>query len=516
MLRSALLLASLFMVLPALARVGFGDPEAAWRDREPGRHLVASGQLRLRAASYFNLDLDRPPEAALWLPGEGPLDQTAGADLRLRLGVSLFAGELVRIVTEVDLADANLGARPRGTPFGEGSALVVATPFQEALTRAGIRKAYGEVRLPIGLLAAGRMPAHFGLGIAANAGDAIDDDGGDLADRIAYVAPLFGHYVGLAYDVAASGAVSRGLGAAPAAGLPSTSVQVVSLSVVRYHAPWQLGLYRRAGRSLLNYGLAVSHAWQARDVPTYWQSLDPELAGRPELVIERGAAATLLDSWLRLVWGSFRIEFEGVVGYFLIENPSPWPGVTVRTPVEGTPAGAVLQLAYEPLRARFDWLLEAGVASADPAPGFPLPSPTAFVEARPGALFGPQIDGPRDPRMDAFRFSPNYRVDLILWRTLLGGVSEATYLRSRFRFRPGRDLVFSASAIYSHGLSAASNPGGVRPLGFEVDVGAELRAGGFHLRLDLGGLWPLGGLGVRGGRAPTFAHMLLLRLGYAV
>ena len=37
--------------------------------------------------------------------------------------------------------------------------------------------------------------------------------------------------------------------------------------------------------------------------------------------------------------------------------------------------------------------------------------------------------GARDARMDAFRFHPAYRVDLILWRTLLGGVSEAAFAR---------------------------------------------------------------------------------------
>ena len=43
---------------------------------------------------------------------------------------------------------------------------------------------------PIGILAAGRMGSHWGLGMLANGGDCLDCDAGDAADRIAFVTPL--------------------------------------------------------------------------------------------------------------------------------------------------------------------------------------------------------------------------------------------------------------------------------------------------------------------------------------
>ena len=49
------------------------------------------------------------------------------------------------------------------------------------------------------------MGAHFGLGIAANGGDCEDCDHGDAADRFAFVSPLAGHLVAVAYDIAATG-----------------------------------------------------------------------------------------------------------------------------------------------------------------------------------------------------------------------------------------------------------------------------------------------------------------------
>jgi len=54
-----------------------------------------------------------------------------------------------------------------------------------------IRRLYGEVQLPVGVLRVGRQASNFGLGIFSNAGDGIDDDFGDTYDRI-----LFGTKIG--------------------------------------------------------------------------------------------------------------------------------------------------------------------------------------------------------------------------------------------------------------------------------------------------------------------------------
>ncbi|MDF1562096.1 MAG: hypothetical protein P1V51_03585 [Deltaproteobacteria bacterium] len=509
---------SLAAALPASARVGFGDPSEAWREREPGQTVALEGHLRLRAASFLDLDLDRPagPATSLWPAGEGALDHTAGADLRARLRPSFFLGGFGRLVLELDLVDLALGARPTGTPFGDRTGLVAATAFQEPAVGIELRSAYGEVILPVGILAAGRMPSHFGLGIAANAGDDLDDDGGDRSDRVAFVLPLFGHFLAAGYDLGASGPQVSAAGVAPAAGLPSTRVQSVSLAAVRFHAPWETDLYRQKGRPLLNYGLALSHTWQARDLPAYYQTLEAPTSIPPELTVERGARTFVADLWVRATFGALRLELEAVATHFRIDNASPWPGVTLRQPVQGNPFGAVLQVAWEPPEGRFDLVAEVGLASADPAPGFPLASPTAFGGGRPGDVSGSQLDGSRDTRMDAFRFHPAYAVDLVLWRTLLGGVSEAAYGRTRLRFRPGSAVELEANLVYSHGLSAASNPGGVAPLGLELDLGAELTFDHFAARLSWGGLAALGGLGTRGEPAPPFAQVFLLRFSYAL
>jgi uncharacterized protein (TIGR04551 family) len=509
----------------AEARVGFGDPAETWREREADEMFLFDAHLRMRAAHYGNLDLDRgvSPSTgkALWPAGEGPLDSTAGTDMRVRLAPSFFFGDDVRLFLEVDLLDnITLGASPRGTPYGTTDALVFGTAFQEPLTAAmgafRVRTAVAEARTPFGVLVAGRAPSHFGLGIAANAGDALDDDGGDRADRVAFVTPILGHFVGVGLDWAASGPVVAAPAFGPAPGRISDGVHGASMAIVRYHAPWEVELYRRAGRFVFDYGAAVSGQMQRTDSPSFYRTLDRAVGLADDQTVRRDAFAIVGDAWARVVFGPVRLEAEVVVSHLHIDNPSPWAGVEIRTPVTGNPFGAVVQGDWRVLDENLILGLESGVASADPSPGFPAHRAGDIpAVGRPGDVFGSQLDVPRDARMDAYRFNTAYRVDLILWRTLLGGVSEAAYGKAMVSTEAIPYVKLEGSAIYSHALSAASAPGGVMPLGVEVDGAATLLIGNFSLRTDAGVLFPLGGLGARGGAAPGIAHMVLVRLGYA-
>jgi uncharacterized protein (TIGR04551 family) len=524
MSRASLLLALLVALTstPAAARIGFGDPAKDFREKAPDQWIVPRGHFRVRGALYGNLDLDRGVSpttgAPLWPAGVGPGDWTVGGDMRLRLSPRFFLGDDVMVHVEVDVLDnVRVGASPRGTPYGEGTGVVAGTAFAEPLSFATgafrLRTAAGQVNTPFGTLAAGRMPSHFGLGIAANAGDDLDDDGGDRADRIAFVTPLFGHFVAASFDWAASGAAGGDPLNAPEPLVISDQVQSVSVALLRFRAPWEAKLYRDAGRFVLDYGAAFSTQWQGTDTPGFYQGLDDAFGGDAARV-RRDYLGLVLDVWLRALFGPIRIEAEAVASQFSIDNPSPWAGVEIRQPVTGNPVGAVVQVAVDAMPEVLEVMAEAGAASADPGFGFPLDGATPFAGSRPGDVKGTQLDGVRDTRMDAFRFHNAYRVDLIMWRTLLGGVSEAAYGRAKLKARPWHDLDVELGAISSHGLSEASTPGGRAPLGLEVDAAATLRFGAFSLRTDAGVLFPMGGLGARGGTAPGVAHMVLVRLGY--
>ena len=87
--------------------------------------------------------------------------------------------------------------------------------------------------------------------------------------------------------------------------------------------------------------------------------------------------------------------------------------------------------------------------------------------------------------------------------------------RGKVAFNPLQGVRAEVGAIYSQGLHPRSTPGGVAPLGFEVDSALSLAMGNFSARVDAGMLLPFGGLGERGAHAPRLAHMVLVRLGYA-
>lgn len=529
----AFLLAPALWAPPAAARIGFGDPGQVVRDKKPDETLDFHATLRMRSALFNNLDLDRgiSPSSGqpLWPDGEGDLDTTAGSDLRLRLAPNFFLGDDARILVELDILDGvALGASPRGAPFNGQAAIVSGTAFQDPLTFANgafrVRTAVGEVLTPFGVLSAGRMPSHFGLGIAANAGDDLDDDGGDRSDRIGFVMPLLGHIVATGYDWAATGPVGKTVGNAPDPQDITGSEQAFSVAILKFRAPWEVELYRQAGQSVFDYAVGLSTEWQNNDYPNFYQSLSSTFGTPPAERVRRDYSAVAADVWARLIFGNWRLEGEAFASSFTINNASPYPGVTFRQPITGTPYGGVLVAEWADVKKDPDYgaagsfrvLVEGGLASADSGFGFPLNGPSSFLGQQAGDVTGPQFDGGKDRRIDAFRFNSAYRIDLILWRTLLGGVSEAAYGRVRLAGEPARDLTLELNGVYSHALDAASTPGGVAPLGAEVDAAATLRIGDhFSLRLDGGLLVPLGGLGQRGGSAPGLAHMLLVRLAYA-
>lgn len=506
------------LALPVRARTGTGDPVEVFRERPVNPDvpvdLVLHGQLRLRSQLGLGLDLGRGPSPTSGEPLFGDAVQH-GHDARLRLTPSLFLGDDLRVFADVDLLAASLGPAATGVPWAARSD----ASRSAALGLLEVRALGVDWLLPIGVLSFGRMPAHFGHGLGANDGAELDDDGGDRADRLAFVAPVFGMLVAAALDVGPGPARSD---FGPSTRALSVGEQAISLGVMRWHAPWEVALYRDAGRPLFDAGLALALEWQAKDAPGPWVTLDWT---RDTGAVRRDAHLAVADLWARGIVGRFRLEGEAFLSDLSIDNPSPWPGVTVRRTLRGNPAAFALvgeaRLLDDEQGHPSDALLvqlELGAASADPAAGFPDVTPTAFTGAQPGDVFGPQVDLKRggDDRFDAARLHPLHRIDLILWRTLLGGVSEAAYARAHVEGAPLAWLRLESALIYSQAIVAESAPGGVAPLGVELDVGAEATLGGASLRVDAGSLLPLGGLGARGGPAPAPAHLVIVRVGHVL
>lgn len=520
---AGLLCAATVLAAPQQARAtGFHELGQDFISREK-TEVDLSGYLRMRGEALRNLDLDRglgPSGAPLYpVPVSDPKAQTlTHADMRLRTDVKLYApGSLVAVKARFDLLDnVALGSRPDGVP-----AAVASQRADADLLR--VRRAYGELLLPFGLVAAGRMGTHWGLGMVANGGDCLDCDSGDASDRVAFITPLVGHIWALAYDFSATGAQVPRRGQNRTVGLdPSTDVRTATFAWLRWKDDLTRARRTAAGKATVEYGSYVTHRWQDRDAPATYlataQPVDPFVNGGAG-VMPRGFKATGFDGWLRLTLPWARIEAEAAFLTATIEQASLVPGVLLRDPVKSRQLGAALESDFGEADGIFTGGLDAGYASGDPAPGFGVVQRPGAAAPRAGDLDGPQAIPRRDNRIDNFRFHSDYRIDRILFREIVGTVTDAMYAKPHARLRITRAesarLSATAAVIGSTAVQASSTPSGKAPLGVELDPSLVFETHAFLAALDYAVLFPLSGLDnavANVGAKP--AQLVRLRLNY--
>ncbi|HOX46723.1 MAG TPA: TIGR04551 family protein [Myxococcota bacterium] len=513
----------------ALLAAGLPGPAGATGFTDIGQDLEqraeteveVHGALRLRGELLYNLDLDRgvdPAGEPLYPvpPGDPTGQLLTNVDMRLRTDLSLFVPRAqLAVKLRVDVLDnLGLGSDPSGPPVG--------TVSQEAPELAfRVKRAYGEVLLPFGLLAAGRLGSHWGLGMLTNGGDCADCDSGDASDGLALMSPLLGHVLALAYTFSSTGPFTDRRSDSRFLDLePSDDVRTFTLALLKFHNDQARERRRQADRTSFEYGLYASYRWQDNDIPAGYLSLArPESLG-PGSVMARGLQALALDLWLRLTLPRFRLELEGAVMLAEIEEPSLVPGALLREPVYARQFGLALESEYGAPEDDWGVGLDAGFASGDPAPGFNAFPQLDDTAGQPGALRGAQARPPYDNRFDDFRFHPDYRVDRILFRELIGTVTDAVYVRPHARYRllqVGQgELVAQLSAVASFAVEPASTPGGERPLGVELDPTlAYVNELGFQVVADYAVLFPLGGLdNPAQGLSAKPAQLFQVRLAY--
>ncbi len=157
-----------------------------------------------------------------------------------------------------------------------------------------------------------------------------------------------------------------------------------------------------------------------------------------------------------------------------IAQPSLIPGVELRAPVTSLQWGGALESEIGAPEAAFGAGVDAGFASGDPAPGFgALPEPPC--RPRPSRATRRPAGARRasDQRVDNFRFHPDYRIDRILFREIIGTVTDAIYVRPHVRLRLWHyatgELTAEVAAVASFAMYATSTPGNKAPLGVELD-----------------------------------------------
>jgi uncharacterized protein (TIGR04551 family) len=472
--------------------------------------IVVHGLFRLRESGLYNLDLDRGLDATgqplFPVPLSGGQFLDAG-DLRARTDMALYApGVGVAVKARIDWLDPDLAGGSPATSGGQRPTTVV------------LKRAWGEALTPVGTLAVGRMGAHFGLGIAANGGDCEDCDHGDAADRFAFVSPLAGHLLAVTYDITSRGPFTESRDGGHVIEIEQTNTTSgPTLALLRVHTPATLARRAAAGRTSFEYAGFVAQRTQDNDVPaSYLPTASPPTSFTSDDLVARGFSATGTGGWLRLSNASVRIEAELAYLRARVDQPSLIPGADITVPVTSTQLGFALQSAFRIGGGQLGF--DTGYASGDDAPGFgAFPKPGQGV-TMPGAFDGPQANVPRDRTVNNFRFHPDYRIDQILFREIIGTVTDAFYVRPHARatlLSVGRGkLEAIAALIASWAVEPTSTPSGARALGIELDP--ELRYAskdGFAINFAYGLLLP--GAGFDGSMLPArAAHAMRLRMGF--
>jgi uncharacterized protein (TIGR04551 family) len=471
----------------------------------------ATGYLRLRAEGLYDADLNAGTSAS-GLPlypvpiGDPSSELLTAADMRLRTDLAAYApGGMVAVKMRIDWLDnVELGSTPQLIPGPAGTPTPAGSLTQQPISVIHIKRAYAEALTPVGLIVAGRMGSNWGLGMLTNGGDCLDCDSGDSADRIAFITPLGGLLWAAAYDFSWSGpTMPRPSGIRVVELDPSAAVRTLTFAVLRYRDDWARERRRLAGKWTLDYGAYVSYRTQDQDVPAAYLPIAAPPVIDSVQVMYRGFQGTAIDLWARFTAPWLQVQAEGALLFASVAQASLVPGALLRNPITATQSGAALQSDLGGPTSRLGAGIDMGYASGDPAPDF-----------------GTQISLPYDSGVNAFRFSPDFRIDQILFREIIGTVTDAVYLRPHLRAviatNPRGTLSATAALIASWALYASSTPGGKTPLGVEVDPSVSYDStDGFHALLEYGLLFPLAGMDNPAQNLTAQpAQLLRLRLAY--
>lgn len=527
----ALTLSMLLLVLPATSALG---KDAKEKEKEKKKGPITNtdhgvhprpylffelhGYFRFRSDLFYRLDLGVKDTARYVLPlsqnkvnnrGKGA-NTLASANIRLRLEPTLNIGESFKINAQLDVLDnLVLGSTP---DFHKDSALTPLSFFTRSqappqdgsngfIDSIRFKRVWAEWTLFNFLLAkVGRMPHHLGLGMLHNAGRHWDSDFGDSVDRLYFEVPVPNNKIplriGASWDYFSEGAIST-LGS-------DYFGQGYDLDQLDDFHQWMVTIYSkpvsiaekdRRKQQLASVGLksvfidwAVTNLFRVQPLATDRQ--DQRLPALCRSVPNSTSLGVLYDCyalsardaffWIPDVWFSlhfqpklhhrFRIEAEFAYVFANIKTTQVLGGTNSRKELRQW--GLVTQFEYR-YKSRLRVGLEIGVASGDNAEFFGILDGQNLVAAKDSEFLStPTVANNR--RVLNFKFNRDYHVDLILFRELIGAVTNAIYIKPSVQYwfidRDGYRLGGDLAILWARALEKDATPGNVVDLGVETDL----------------------------------------------
>ncbi len=507
---------------------------------QPVLRFEHHGQFRFRPEILFGGDLG-PGDSAVPEPigvttGVEPDDGTlAWASVRLRYEPTMFIGSNLEIHVGLDALDNYiLGSNPEGA--GRADLLTDTLNGSQEPPSAGsngwrdalvVRQAWARwMAFDMLDLRVGRMVDHYGLGLYRNDGACEDCDFGTVVDRVALGFTISGFRIGASWEMTAEGVTSdmafaadRGADGQPKDIAQIDDVSTYTLMVGRFATT--LAEQRERERLLvdkrewvIDWSLFSAFIDQVRSSSEQIDEASVECAAQGELangqpiqpydcirLFQRDAFFWRPGAWFRAEMRpamdeQLRIEVELAGMFGEIAHPQ-------RFVEDGTDEGKTFQglgLAFE-----LDW--QAGALGLGLDAGFATGDDGEFN----GVLDGQDVVDPDDDayatndalrgnrNITAFYFNRDYHLDQVLFRQVIGAVTNAVYFKPwvSYTLLHTDTMKLSArfDALYALAMRPSGTPGDGDSWGVELDARLALElTSGFNASLTGGLLIPLDAL----------------------
>ncbi|MEO8706392.1 MAG: TIGR04551 family protein [Kofleriaceae bacterium] len=452
--------------------------------------------------------------------GAGCDDTLSSTNMRLRLEPTINLDEGTSIHIQADILDNQVlggtptndvyngrfdSADPTNRPplgaFGNSTQSPPIAGVNSDRDSIQIKRAWAEVAVPLGIIKAGRQPNHWGMGLLFNSGgrDPIngtydyDADYGDSVDRVSFSALIPGTNLRamLATDWALTRLSSnqtqtanRGHEGHPFDLDDGDDTNAWTLVLSRMDSPQEFKDKLDRGDLAVNYGVYFEYKTQGHDldVSGFEVGTDFDTAGVDTTggYRARGYKTYSPDVWGKLGIGKFLFEAELVAQLGKVERLDEYDfqasGADIRK------YGGTARMTFRGLDGKLRMGVESGFASGDQHDNV-IPGNTNIA-------FANLIGSPNDHKLSQFIFNREYKVDMILWRHLVGAVTNAGYVKPSLSYDLTKSIGFTVANITSFALKPVATPGNGRMYGTEFNADIGYRSGGLYVGFAYGVLFP--------------------------
>jgi uncharacterized protein (TIGR04551 family) len=187
--------------------------------------------------------------------------------------------------------------------------------------------------------------------------------------------------------------------------------------------------------------------------------------------------------WIKLGYGPILFEAEAIAQIGSVGNldDAGLPGeADIRK------FGGVGRFTWYGLERKLRIGIEGGFASGDQWDNTP--------QGNTNIAYANQLGGIGDKTLSQFTFNRDYLVDMILWRHLIGAVTNAAYAKPFLSYDFTKAIGFKVANITSFAPKPIATPGNSIAYGTEFNIDLGYKSGGLYAGIGYGILFPFGAM----------------------